>query len=250
MNKVFELFPGAKLGIAAFTLCLTAASVTAAKPKPPPTLSSVFLGSATTFAVFGASGVSSTGKTVINGDLGVYPVAGTAVTGFSGENAGGPGVVNGTIQDTDTALETTAGLNAAASLGIAIIDAAGRTGPCPCSAANTNLAGLTLTPGLYKADTTLKISGGTLYLSGKGVYIFQIGTQLLVTNATVVLENGAVAADIFWQVGTSAILTTVPAFEGTILAGAQITMTKGTTLVGRALSQKAVTFITDTVTRP
>ena len=58
LNRVFELFPGAKLGIAAFTLCLTAASLTAApKPNSPPTLQPVILGSAATFAVLAGTGL-------------------------------------------------------------------------------------------------------------------------------------------------------------------------------------------------
>jgi hypothetical protein len=109
----------------------------------------------------------------------------------------------------------------------------------------------TLTPGLYTSTSSLLISGGTLYLNGKGVYIFQINSELDVTGASVVLEGGAQAADIFWQVGSSAILTTVPAFKGNILAYTSITMTAHTKLNGRALALNGnVTLISDTVTLP
>lgn len=50
---------------------------------------SVNLGTATSFGVLGASTVTSTGGTVITGDLGVSP--GTALSGFP------PGTVSGTI---------------------------------------------------------------------------------------------------------------------------------------------------------
>jgi hypothetical protein len=251
---ITAMFGGSMKKLSLFLLCATATLCPAfAAPKPKPTgLQPVNLGSAAPFAVFGASGVTSTGNTVITGDLGVYPIAGTAVTGFSGENAGGPGIVIGTIQDNDSGPETTAGKHAQASLTIAINDAKGRTGAF--TPANTDLCSLTLTPGLYRADTTLSIcitGPGTLTLNGKGVYIFQIGTGMTVGDGTqVVLANGATAANIFWQVGSQATLGTGVAFEGNILAGTAITMQAGTTLSGRALAQTAVTFIDDKVTLP
>ena len=95
--------------------------------------------------------------------------------------------MNGTIHDNDTAAQL-----AQAALGFAIFDAAGRIGAF--TAANTDLCGLTLTPGPYRADTTLSIcltGPGKLYLKGKGVYIFQIGTGLLVGDGAQVVLEGA-----------------------------------------------------------
>ena len=279
MYKLFELSPGARLDIARsgiktcpgptnhlhpsgsirklslFVLCSTFALCTAIAGPPPPPASTVMplnlvnLGSAAPFAVFGASGVTNTGKTVITGNLGVYPIAGTAVTGFKGENAGGPGVVIGTIDDNDTGPETTAAQHAAASLGIAINDAKGR--PCtPCTLLAGDLSGMTLTPGLYKSTSTLALTGN-LTLSGKGVYIFQIASGLTINvSSQVHLTNGAQAQCVFWQVGSAATLSGNVIFEGTIMAGSGVTFGSGTTLTGRALSQTNVTFIADTVTLP
>src|ERR1035437_8675760 len=241
--------------LSSFLLC-TAVTLCplAAKPKPPPTLQPVNLGSAAPFAVFGGSGVTCTGASVITGDLGVYPIAGTAVTGFFTDDGGnGPCKVIGNIQDNDTGPETTAAKHAAASLTIAINDAKGRTGAFTAVGPGTSfvdLAGATLTPGLYKSTSTLALTGNVT-LTGAGVYIFQIATGLTVSNTSkVILAGGATAANVFWQVGTLASLGSTVAFQGNILAGAGVTMISGTTLAGRALSQTNVTFDTNNVTLP
>jgi hypothetical protein len=265
MNNLREVFPGAKRGIArvapinptadvtgsgamkklsSFLLCATFAVC----PAFAQSQRAVYLGSAASFAVLSGAAVTNTGPSVITGALGVFP--GTSVTGFFTDDGGvGPGRVIGTIQDNDTSPETYAAQHARASFGIAYNDAKGRTGSF--TPANHDSAGKTFTPGLYRADTILLISGGKLYLKGKGVYIFQVGTGLTVGDGTqVVLEDGATAANVFWQVGTAATLGAGVTFEGTIMAGSGITMKAGTALAGRALANTAVTFISDTVTVP
>ena len=79
---------------------------------------------------------------------------------------------------------------------------------------------------------------GTVTLHGSGVYIFQIASGLTVgTGASVVLSGGATAANIFWQVGSSATLGTTADFKGTILALTSISLATGAKLEGRALAQ-------------
>jgi Ice-binding-like len=245
MNKINSL-----LLCAAFTVSLTAF---AAKKPPPQTLQPVNLGSAAPFAVFGGTGVTNVGATVITGNLGSSI---PSVTGFFAED-GGPGIVIGNIDDSDTGPETTAAAHAAASLGIAIKDAKGR--PCPatqipvgCALAG-ELSGSTITPGVYTNSGVVTVSG-PVFLSGKGVYIFQIAGSLTVNpGGTVVLEDGAQAANVFW-VTTQATLNSSLAFEGTILSTTSVTFTApagGTALTGRALAQTDVTFAAaDTVTLP
>jgi len=221
---------------AALALCLTAANLTAAQAPQAP----IDLGSAANFAVLAGSTVTNTGPTIINGDLGVWP--GTAVTGF------GPGEVNGTIHAGDPAAQ-----QAQASLTIAYYDAAGRS-TAPITVAG-NLGGQTLPPGLYKSQSSLAISSGDLTLDAKGdpnaVFIFQIGSALTVTTGRrVILIGGAKAANVFWQVGSSATLGTYSAFKGNILAYASITITTGATLDGRALARVgAVTLDSNAVTK-
>jgi hypothetical protein len=225
-----------KLGLVllyvAFNVCLQAAQLP------------VNLGpTAVTYTVLGGSTVTNTGPTVVNGNLGVSP--GTAVTGFP------PGsVINGAIHSADASSAA-----AQVDLTAAYNDAAGRTVPTIMSA---DIGGQTLPAGLYKTGPAGSLGiTGTLTLDGGGngnsVFIFQIASTLITAanNSQVVLINGARAANVFWQVGSSATLGTYSSFSGTIMAQASVTLTTGATLNGRALARTgAVTLDTNTAVNP
>jgi hypothetical protein len=218
-------------------------SVTPPPPVPPTALAQlpVYLGSAGSFAVLGASTVTSTGPSVINGDLGVWP--GTAYV---------PGTPAATVNGTIHALGDIVAQHAQASLAIAYNYAAGLTVGVVGVAGD--LGGQTLAPGLYKSTSTLAITGDlTLDANGdpNAVFIFQVGSALTVaTGGRVVLSGGAKAANVFWQVGSSATLGTNSALKGTVMAYASITIATGATLDGSALAQNAaVTLDTNAVTK-
>ena len=121
-------------------------------------------------------------------------------------------------------------------------DAAGRTEGATAVAGN--LGGQTLTPGLYKSTSSLEISSGDLTLDALGdanaVFIFQMASTLTTTvGRQVILSGGARAANVFWQVGSSATLGTGSVFKGNILALASITVTTGATVEGRLLARIA-----------
>lgn len=212
-------------------------------PAPHAPQASVNLGGASAFAVLAGSTVTSSGLTVINnGDLGVSP--GTAVEGFPPAT-----ITNGGIHLLDPAVA-----NAQLNLTTAYNDAAGRTvGPVAVSG---NLGGRTLPPGLYKSTSSLEISSGDLTLDAQGdanaVFIFQIASTLATSSdRKVFLTGNARAANIFWQVGTSATLGTTSVFKGTIMADQSITLMTGAVLEGRALARiAAVTLDASRVTAP
>ncbi len=188
---------------------------------------SVALGGAAAFAVLGGSTVASTGATALTGDLGVSP--GSAITGFP------PGTRTGSTHAGDATSSV-----AMTNLTTAYNDAAGRT-LAPVTVAG-NLGGLTLPPGLYKSSSSLAISSGDLTLDAQGdpnaVYIFQMASTLTTTSGrSVILSGGAKAANVFWQVGSSATLGSTSEFKGTIMANQSVTLNTGARLEGRALAR-------------
>jgi hypothetical protein len=104
--------------------------------------------------------------------------------------------------------------------------------------------------------SAVALSAGSVTLNAQGdpdaVFIFQIGSTLIPAAGTqVVLENGAQAQNVFWQVGSSATLGANSTFYGTIMANTTITLGNGVTLYGRALARTgAVNLAGDTITAP
>ena len=201
----------------------------------------VALAGASNLAVLAGSGVTSTGATTITGDLGLSP--GSSVGGFP------PGILNGTLH-INNAIANQAKLDLTAAYN----DAAGRT-TTDIVTLSGNIGGLTLTPGLYKSTSSLAISSGDLTFDAKGnanaVFIIQIASTLTTTSGRkVILSGGALASNIFWQVGSSATFGTTSVFKGTVMAMQSITLNTGATLDGRALARTgAVTMAGNTIVK-
>jgi hypothetical protein len=201
------------------------------------------MGTASNFAVLGASTVTNTGPTVlVSGDLAVSP--GSAVTGFP------PGLVgSGAIHSADS-VAAQAQVDASSAYTTLAGQACDTTFGVP-----TDLVGLTLVPGVYCFASSGALSGQlTLDAGGdpNAIWVFKIGSTLITgSSATVLLVNGASSSNVFWQVGSSSTLGTSTAFVGTIIALTSITMTTSATLVGRALALNgAVTLDDNTITLP
>ncbi|MEI7732388.1 MAG: ice-binding family protein [Verrucomicrobiota bacterium] len=204
----------------------------------PSSQGAVILSSADGFAVLGGSTVTSTGNTVLNGDLGVAP--GLAITGF------GPGVVNGTIY--------AGGAVAAQAQADAFTAYSLLAGEAPVQhLTGQDLGGLTLGPGVRDFTTSAQLTG-ILTLDAQGDpnarFDFQIGSTLTTASSSSIrLVNGAQADNVFWQVGSSAALGTGTAFLGTILANQSITLNSGASMFGRALALNgAVSLDNNTIT--
>jgi hypothetical protein len=214
--------------------------------EPPPAIP---LGAACSFGILGATPVVSnvvSAGTNVTGDVGIWPAA--SITGFP------PGTLTGTKHAGDAVAMAAQG-----ALTTAFNDAL----IPPGAAIPADIGGMTLLPGVYKATTTLGITG-TLTLDGNGdpnaFWIFQVGSALTTAAgppppaapaSQVKLINGAEPDNVFWVVGSSATLGTYSIFQGTIMAQASITLTTGARLEGRALARTgAVTMDSNKVNVP
>ena len=199
--------------------------------------SSVNWGTAANFAVLGGSTVTSTGATVINGDLGVSP--GSSITGFP------PGIVNGTIHAAD-AVAAQAQIDALAAYNMLLVF----TGATDLT--SKDLGGLTLSPGVYNFDTSAQLTG-QLVLNGQGqansTFVIKIGSTLTTAPASSIsLINGATYDNVFFQVGSSATLGAGTEFLGNIVALTSDTLNTGATVNGRVFAiNGAVTLDSNTI---
>ena len=218
-------------------------------------MATVSLTGAETFAILAGSTITNVPTSAITGDIGLSPAAGSLIIGF------GLTEVTGTIYTVDATGPTGSVPDATkltAAKGVlttAYNDAAGRSSTDMVLLAG-NIGGNTLTPGLYKSSGSLEISSGDLTFDAKGdanaVFIIQIASTLTTTSGRqIILSGSAKAANIFWQVGTSATLGTTSVFKGTIMADQSISVNTGAKVEGRLLARiAAVTLKGNTIVIP
>jgi hypothetical protein len=184
-------------------------------------------------------------------DVGIYPGALSQITGFPPAT-----VVGGVIIGANSPEPAPADLRQAKLDLVAAYDqAAGATSPTPILVP-AGLGGRTLGPGIYKSASSMKLENGNLTLNGgaNDVWIFQIGSELIITGGSsgaygnIILTGGAQAKNVFWQVGTSATIGDYTQFKGTVMAMTSITMGTGSTAVGRMLARNGAVVLTSTNT--
>jgi Putative Ig domain len=107
----------------------------------------------------------------------------------------------------------------------------------------------TLAPGVYCSAAGTTIGAGvilTLNGTASDVWVFRVGTggpgALTLTSAQVVMGGSALACNSYWKTSAGATVTDSK-FNGTVLSGAGVTMTRGSWF-GRALAKTDAT-VTD-----
>jgi hypothetical protein len=254
-----------------FLLASAACNVmTAAEPT-------VNLGEASHYAILAKTGISTVPSSNISGDIGVSPIAATAMTGFdltldssqqfskstqlfasSGGDASltHPGHAYAASYGGQTATDLTAAVSA---METAYTDAAGRTnddadrmdlGEGTLGGVNPGGQTAPLTPGVYTFGSDVQLSGN-VHFSGDGVYIIQISGNLIqAADYDVILEASAKQENIFWQVAGHVEVGAGATMQGIILANTRADFNTGSSLEGRVLTQMACNLQQATITEP
>ncbi len=202
---------------------------------PSPTIS---LGSAAPNGIMAGTAVTCINLGTISADVSISP--GNTLTGF------GPCVITGVRHLNDAVaaqgqIDLTNTYNALA----------GR--PCGTNIV-ANLGGTTLNAGTYCSASSIGVTG-TLTLDGQGnpnaTFVFQAGSGLT-TAGNVVLINGALARNVWWQVGSSATIGTASQWQGNIVTLTSITLVDNANLNGRALARNGAVSLgtNNTITLP
>jgi hypothetical protein len=226
--------------------------------------SPVELLSAGNYVILTKAGISTVPDSTITGDIAVSPIAATAMTGFS-LTADSSGEFSTSTQITGQAFAAnyaapipSALTTAVSAMEAAYTDAAGRVNP---DAARINLGvgllggdfgGATsqLTPGVYTFGSDVTI-GSDITFSGSSIDIFIIqmtGNLMQVANTNVVLEGGALAKNIFWQVAGFVEVEAGAHMEGILLVKTAVMFKTGSSLSGRILAQTACDLQMATIT--
>jgi hypothetical protein len=226
---------------------------TAASAVPPVPLA-INLGSAASFGIASRAGLTSTGVTVVNGDVALYPTA--TCTDSTGNSMASQSclvktyvsttglTVNGSIyfagdpfDNGATARSVAIDLNTAWVEGKNKVDTQG-------AIAADEIGGKTFIPGVYHNANLGLAAGGIATLDAQNdpnaIFIFKVdstfvdsGTLLLPTRVDLI--NGAQARNVWFVTGLDITIGSGTTWNGNILAGRTVTILDGSAVHGRVL---------------
>ena len=210
----------------------------------------VVMGTAANFRVLGQSAVSDVPTSAITGEVGLFPAAGTFITGLTCPEVTGSSATPIHVASAGGANITACSFVDATALNTAVNDAgtaytdANSRAPDYTELGAGNISGLNLAPATYKWGTGVLIaSNHTLTGGPNDVWIFQIAQGLSVSpGVQIILAGGALPQNIYWATFAAASLNTTSKFKGTILSQTSIGMQTGATINGRLFAGTAISL--------
>ena len=243
----------------ASTAAISTADATASGTggSPPVPGVPVDLGTASDYAILAESGITNVPPSVIQGDMGVSPIAVTAITGFAlVPDANGQFStslqVDGKVYAASHMAPTPAKLGGAVADMLQAFGAAAARPPDVTEMELGDIGGATLVPGVYRWSSGVSITTSvTLEGNATDVFVFQIAQTLELSGASqVILTGGVVPRNVFWQVSGLVDIGAASHLEGIVLGKTSIAMHAGASTNGRLLAQTAVNLETAFVTPP
>jgi hypothetical protein len=251
----------------ALLVAATCATVTSASEPPVQPLE------AADFTILAKTGITNVQPSIIMGDICVSPIAATAMTGFdfsldlsvqfaTSQQVVAKGAHLGHAYAASFGAPISEHLTTAVgAMEAAYIDAAGRPNP---DMARVNLGGGmlggvyggtgldSLTPGVYTFSTGVIIENDiTFDGSAEDVFIIQVaGSLKQAADTRVHLTGGALAANIFWQVGGFVEVRSDAHMEGIMLVKTKADFLSRSSLNGRILTQTACNLQQATIIEP
>jgi hypothetical protein len=233
---------------------LSAAALFSAATAATPT---VVLGTAGDYVILSKSGISSDPTNAIadsiTGNIGVSPIAATAITGFD--------LTSDSTEQFSKSTQVTLQVHAASYGGVVATELTAAVGFMEAAYTDAksrtedylNPAGqTTFTTGVYKFDGDLEINDDIIFSgSASEIFIVQIAGDLTLDKSTdVTLTGGAKAENIFWQVAGAVEVRESAKMKGILLVKTKAVFKTGATLTGRVLAQTACTLDGNTITQP
>ena len=210
---------------------------------------------AASFGIAAQAGLTSTGVTVVNGDVALYPLAGcTDSTGNAGASqdclvqtySSPTGMtVNGSIYWAGDPFDNGETANAVADdLNIAWVEGKNKTPTMPTVAGDQLASAIPYLSGVYHNATLNFQIGGVATLDAQNdvnaIFIFQVDSSFtdsgtLLQPSEIKLINGAQARNVWFVVGLDVTIGSGTTWKGNILAGRDVTVNNGSTVLGRVL---------------
>jgi hypothetical protein len=231
-----------------------AAMVSAATATAP-----VNLGTAVNYAILTKTGIDTVPTSSITGDIGVSPIAATAITGFSLVlDSAGQYATSSQITGTAKAASyggaiATALTTAVSDMETAYADAASRPSTDDTNRYNMEsgeIGGETLGPGVYTFTQDVSINSD-LTLDGDDIFIIKTTESFLqAAGIQVILVGGARAENIFWQVAGAVTVEAGAILHGVVLVKQDAFFKTESILNGRVLAQTACNIQQATIVQP